>query len=182
LTDYRAFLESKFKFSHDSGFDVPLNAVNPICKPHQRDAIVWALRKGRAAIFFRFGLGKTLIQTEILRLIHEREGGRHLVIAPLGIRQEFKHDAAELLGLGRDFYTFIRRSDEVTRDGLYITNYESVRDGSSTSISSRPSLSTKRAFFAAMDRRRTRRSCSCSVRSNTASSRLRHHHLIATRS
>jgi DNA modification methylase len=128
LTDYRAFLESKFKFSHDSGFDVPLNAVNPICKPHQRDAIVWALRKGRAAIFFRFGLGKTLIQTEILRLIHEREGGRHLVIAPLGIRQEFKHDAAELLGLGRDFYTFIRRSDEVTRDGLYITNYESVRD------------------------------------------------------
>lgn len=126
--DYRRFLEGKFRFQHDSGFDVAVNAVNPICKPHQRDAIVWALRKGRAALFMRFGLGKTIQQIEILRLIFEREGGRYLVIAPLGVRQEFRHDA-ELLGLGRDYLTFIRRSEEVADDGLYITNYESVRDG-----------------------------------------------------
>jgi hypothetical protein len=123
--DYREFLESKIRFTHGSGFDVEPEAIHPICKPHQRDGIRWALKKGRAAIFFRFGLGKSIIQLEILRLIGEREGGRHLIIAPLGVRQEFKHDAA-MLGVS---IAFVRRTDEVTDDGLYITNYESVRDG-----------------------------------------------------
>lgn len=128
LTQYQAFLQAKVRFTHSSGFDVPASAVNPICKPHQVDIIRWAVRKGHAGIFAAFGLGKTIIETEVLRLIHAREGGRHLVIAPLGVRQEFRHDT-ELLGLGRDHYRFVRRTEDVEGDGLYLTNYESVRDG-----------------------------------------------------
>jgi hypothetical protein len=48
-----------------------------------------------------------------------------LIIAPLGVRQEFRRDA-KMLGLQ---ITFVRRTEEVTGDGLFITNYESVRDG-----------------------------------------------------
>ena len=41
------------------------------------------------------------------------------------MRQEFRVDAAKL---GMEI-TFVRRDDELAGDGLYITNYESVRDG-----------------------------------------------------
>src|SRR4051794_38232206 len=76
----------------------------------------------------------TVQKIEIVRLITEREGGRHLLFAPLVVRQEFMHDAV-LLGLGADFLTFVRRTEDVlnpirvSESGVYITNYESVRDG-----------------------------------------------------
>lgn len=128
---YRAFLESKFRFSHAEGFDVAETELSAILKPHQRDAVRWACKKGRAALFLSFGLGKGPIQTEILRLIHQREGGRHLIICPLGVRQEF-YAASELLGIGRNFFRFVRTSDDVLdadSQSHFITNYESVRDG-----------------------------------------------------
>lgn len=123
--NYIDFLQSKFRFSVAHGFVIDPDAVNPLLKPHQRDIVCWAIEKGRAAIFAAFGLGKTFMQIEILRLIAEHEGGRHLIIAPLGVRQEFRQDA-ERLGVA---FTFVRRSEEVVEPGLYLTNYESVRDG-----------------------------------------------------
>lgn len=127
IIDYRTFLESKFKFSKSWGFDVPESDVNSLMKPHQRDVIRWAVKKGRAAIFMAFGLGKGMTQQETLRLVlqHDAQEGRGLIIAPLGVRQEFMRDARKL---GHTL-TFIRRDDDVQGPGLYITNYESVRDG-----------------------------------------------------
>ena len=122
---YQQFLESKIRLDHQMGFIVEDSAINSLLKPHQRDIVRWALHGGRRAIFAAFGLGKTFMQLEILRLIGERVGGRQLIIAPLGVRQEFKIDA-EKLGIK---ITFLRRSSEIGGDGLYITNYESVRDG-----------------------------------------------------
>ena len=76
--------------------------------------------------FRGFGLGKTLQQLEIERLIlAEHGGGRGLIVCPLGVRQEFARDAA-VLGMET---TFIRTAAEASRDGIYLTNYESVRDG-----------------------------------------------------
>jgi SAM-dependent methyltransferase len=114
--------------------------------------VQWALRGGRRAIFAAFGLGKTIIQLEILRLLLSRLGtGKALIIAPLGVRGEFFKDVqflntgihpavtdaarAELAAWQDDdprrrlTLRFIRTTDELTADGLYITNYESVRDG-----------------------------------------------------
>lgn len=130
MTDYLTFLQSKFKFSKSYGFDlrpgdIPDTFRGQPVKDHQKAIIRWAVAKGRAAIFARFGLGKTLMQTVILRAIHNREGGRQLVIAPLGVRQEFIRDGLEL-GV---IFNFVRSSAEVTGDGIYLTNYESVRDG-----------------------------------------------------
>jgi DNA modification methylase len=122
---YDEFLAGKFKFTVAYGFDISAGEIHPMLKPHQVDLVRWAVQRGRAAIFAAFGLGKSFMQIEILRAIHRREGGWHLIIAPLGVRQEFFRDAAKL-GVG---LKFVRRTSELELPGLYITNYESVRDG-----------------------------------------------------
>jgi len=128
---YQEFIEDKMKLDSRMGFKVIDSDIKPLLppytwKPHQKDIVRWAVRGGRRAIFAAFGLGKTPIQLEIMRLIGEREGGLQLIIAPLGVRQEFKRDAREMLGIE---IKFIRRTEELSGPGLYITNYESVRDG-----------------------------------------------------
>jgi DNA modification methylase len=122
---YLAFLKSKFRFGKEAGFAVDRGAINPILRPHQIDMVEWGVRLGRAAYFASFGLGKSFIQLETLRLILLRAGGRGLIVVPLGVRHEFRLDA-EKLGIP---VTFVRRSDEVGGSGIYLTNYESLRDG-----------------------------------------------------
>jgi len=122
---YREFLAAKVPASSECGFDVPESEVHPLLKPHQRDVVRWAVKRGRAAIFEAFGLGKTLQQLEIARLILARTGGRFLIVAPLGVRQEFRRDAA-LIGLS---IKFVRRIEECEPTGIYLTNYETIRDG-----------------------------------------------------
>jgi DNA modification methylase len=126
--DYQEFLRRKVSAAVSFGFDVAVDEVNPLLKPHQRDIVRWAVHKGRAAIFAAFGLGKTFMQLEVGRLIQKKAGGRFLIVAPLGVRQEFMRDAA-LLGIK---LRFIRRGDEISpveSTGIYLTNYESIRDG-----------------------------------------------------
>ena len=122
---YEEFLRNKAAFVTYYGFDVDDHEVNPLAFPHQRDIIRWAVKGGRRAIFAAFGLGKSIIQLEILRLILAREGGRALIVAPLGVRGEFIRDGRKL---GVDV-RFIRRTEEMEGDGVYVTNFESVRDG-----------------------------------------------------
>lgn len=124
MQPYMDFLEGKRAIAPSSGFD-PGDSVSDVLFPFQRDIVRWAVSGGRRAIFAAFGLGKSLMQLEICRLVMEREGGRALIVCPLGVRQEFKRDAA-LLGMEP---VFIRSDAEVAGDGLYLTNYESVRDG-----------------------------------------------------
>lgn len=121
---YEEFLETKVERAESSGFEVFDEDISPALLPHQRAIVRWAMRGGRRAIFAAFGLGKSIMQLELLRLVAEREGGRQLIVCPLGVKQEFMRDA-NLIGVHP---VFIRKSEEVTGDGLYITNYESVRD------------------------------------------------------
>ena len=134
--NYREFLENKVTFDSGCGFAVAASEVNPLCKPHQREIVRWAVKGGRRAIFAAFGLGKSFMQLETVRLMRKKAGGgRALIVCPLGVRQEFKRDA-EKLGLTT---RFIRSLDEVDARGqeyvagesepIYLTNYETVRDG-----------------------------------------------------
>ena len=68
---YQEFLESKVDIAEQTGIEVDPGEVNPALKPHQRDAVLWALRGGRRALFESFGLGKTVQQLEWARLIVE---------------------------------------------------------------------------------------------------------------
>lgn len=122
---YCAFLEAKVCTAQPLGFEVAPAAIHPILKPHQRDIVRWMVAGGRRACFAAFGLGKSIIQLEAVRLTRERSGGRGLIICPLGVRQEFARDAA-MLGTP---VRFIRRIEEADAEGIYLTNYETVRDG-----------------------------------------------------
>jgi hypothetical protein len=125
VSDYNDFLREKVNFDSSDGFEVELEEINPILKDHQRAIVKWAVHGGRRAIFANFGLGKSVMQLEILRLVMTRTAGSGLIVVPLGVRQEFTRDAA-MLGMTA---TFIRTPAEMTGPGLYMTNYESVRDG-----------------------------------------------------
>ena len=127
--DYREFLESKIEIAHKSGFEINESEINSALKPHQRDAVKWAVEGGCRAIFASFGLGKSSIQLEWCRIITEHEGGQALIIMPLGVKQEFQRDAVRLLGMSKPPYVTCMDEIRRTPDRIMITNYERVRDG-----------------------------------------------------
>lgn len=120
---YEAFIQAKRVEAPSMGFEP--RPIFEVLFPFQRDIVRWACRRGRAAIFASFGLGKSLCQLEIARQVCTVTGGRFLICAPLGVRQEFQRDAS-LLGVG---ITFVRRLEECSETGIYLTNYETIRDG-----------------------------------------------------
>lgn len=127
--NYKEFLESKIELAVDSGFAVDKNRINKALKPHQRDAVAWALKGGRRALFESFGLGKTAQEIEFCHLVAEHTGGRALIVLPLGVKQEFTRDAVELLGYEKPEYCRTMEEVEASTSQIVLTNYERVRDG-----------------------------------------------------
>lgn len=127
--NYKEFLESKIELATESGFIVDPADINPALKPHQRDAVWWALKGGRRALFESFGLGKTIQEIEFCYQAVKHCGGRALIVLPLGVKQEFTRDAVEILGYDQPEYC--RTMEEVgkCRSRIVLTNYERVRDG-----------------------------------------------------
>lgn len=126
---YLEFLKSKIQLAPESGFDLPESELSPALKPHQRAAVIWALRGGRRALFESFGLGKTVQQLEWCRQVVRHEGGRALIVLPLGVRQEFRRDAVELLGIDPPEYIRTMAEADAAQGRILLTNYERVRDG-----------------------------------------------------
>lgn len=130
MQQYIEFLKSKIEIAPETGFTVSLDKINPALKPHQRDAVAWALKGGRRALFESFGLGKTVQQLEFARLVSDYTGEKSLIVCPLGVKQEFTEDALRLLGWDK-VPTYARTMAEA-RDAdsqIILTNYERVRDG-----------------------------------------------------
>lgn len=125
---YLDFLKTKVEVAPISGFSIDPSELSEALKPHQRDAVIWALNGGRRALFESFGLGKTLQELEYCRLVLKHQGGKALIVLPLGVRQEFKRDAVNLLHIEEPEYITV--PEQATEDGkIYMTNYERVRDG-----------------------------------------------------
>jgi hypothetical protein len=119
VSDYREFLARKAALTLPAGMErVP--ALLPALKDHQRIGVEAALRRGRAALFYDTGLGKTLMQLEWARCVHEHTGGPVLIMAPLAVAgqtvkegQRFGIDVTRLRGLG-----------DVVGPGVNIINYD----------------------------------------------------------
>lgn len=126
MTDYDDFLRAKVTMPADAGFPCEPHEVNPLLKTHQIAMVCWAVQGGRRAIFAAFGLGKSVMQLEIVRIIRAKAGGMALIVIPLGVRQEFIRDAA-MLGIKVKFIRRIEECDDP--EGIYLTNYETIRDG-----------------------------------------------------
>jgi hypothetical protein len=147
IENYNRFLAAKFRASESFGFEIEESDVNPLLKPHQRDIVRWAVHGGKRAIFAAFGLGKSGMQIEAMRLLYSRKPAPYLIVCPLGVRQEFKRDGmfetdefrARAVELGLNFaevqhkygiqFRFIQSDAEIDGPGFYLTNYESIREG-----------------------------------------------------
>lgn len=127
--NYKEFLESKIELATESGFIVDPADINPALKPHQRDAVRWALKGGRRALFESFGLGKTIQEIEFCYQAVKHCGGKALIVLPLGVKQEFTRDAVEILGYDQPEYCRTMEEVEKCRSRIVLTNYERVRDG-----------------------------------------------------
>lgn len=142
--NYQRFLEAKMPAAPLAGLPCTLDEVpahlldgRPV-KDHQRHIVRWAVEGGRRAIFAAFGLGKSIMQLLILQIILKKleaaEGFMPdaLIVAPLGVRMEFMKDAA-LLGID---VRFVKSDAEIEASGdaggIFLTNYESVREGKIT--------------------------------------------------
>ena len=127
---YQDFLESKMVIAPETGFDIGPDDVNKALLPHQRDAVIWAVKGGKRALFESFGLGKSGQQLEFCRIVVDHEGGQALIVLPLGVKQEFVRDARELLKWEYE-PPYVRNMEEIRahKEPVLLTNYERVRDG-----------------------------------------------------
>ena len=123
-------MHSKIEIAPESGFDISADELNQALKPHQKDAVTWAIKGGCRALFESFGLGKTAQELEYCHQVAKHEGGQALIVLPLGVKQEFSRDAVKLLGYEKPVY--VRTMKEVRAAAgreILLTNYERVRDG-----------------------------------------------------
>lgn len=123
--NYLEFLKTKIEIAPESGFKLKPEKINKALKPHQRDAVLWALKGGRRALFESFGLGKTVQELEFCKQAAEQEGGKALIVLPLGVKQEFTKDSVNTLHYPKPEYC--RTMDEVkafTGQASKIYDYE----------------------------------------------------------
>lgn len=127
--EYLDFLKTKIELATESGFEVDRSKLNSALKPHQKDGVAWALKGGRRALFESFGLGKTIQEIEFCKQAIDHAGGKALIVLPLGVKQEFTHDAVKLLGYEKPEYCRTMEEVKTAKSQIVLTNYERVRDG-----------------------------------------------------
>lgn len=125
---YRWIGATKIDIHNTDGFEVDPASLHPSLFPHQRDTVTWMLARGCALNASSFGLGKTRIACEVLRQIHERTGGRCLIVAPLGVRHQFTVKDGPAMGMD---IRYVRTDEEAAAADtpFLITNYERVVSG-----------------------------------------------------
>jgi len=128
MDSYTEFLTRKITISERAGMDVDVEETHPSLFPHQKATVQWALRRGRALIAQNFGLGKTRVQCDIARLLHQRNGSKFLVVCPLGVKHQFAEVDGPAMGMDWQYVTSDAEIDGAETPYL-ITNYERVRDG-----------------------------------------------------
>lgn len=112
---YSEFLRSK-------DWTVPKTGLESIPELHdalfdfQRDAITWALKRGRACLFLECGLGKTLCQLEWARHVP----GDVIILAPLAVSGQTVEEGKRF-----DIETHVSR-DGTKKGKITVTNYERI--------------------------------------------------------
>lgn len=127
--DYNEFLKKKIAVAPETGFEISGSVLSDGLKPHQKASVLWALKGGRRALFESFGMGKTVCQLEWCKQVINREGGQALIVLPLGVKQEFVHDAKNILQMEPPEYVRTMSEIKQTDAPILMTNYERVRDG-----------------------------------------------------
>jgi DNA modification methylase len=117
LDAYEQFLASKRLVAAPAGFDA--GTIPPMLFDYQRDVVRWACKRGRAAIFSRYGTGKTPMQLAWAEQVVNHTGQDVLILAPLAVAQQTKREG-EKFGIP----VTVCRSQSDVKPGINITNYE----------------------------------------------------------
>lgn len=119
---YTDFLRKKQIRAEESGFELDPATINPAAFDYQKDIIAWACKKGKCAVLTGCGSGKTLMQLEWCRAVHEHTDKPVLIVAPLSVVRQTKGEAEKF---GICTVTICRKQEDVT-NGINITNYEMI--------------------------------------------------------
>jgi len=121
--EYSKFIESKAFVNDSKGIKVKDSDIADCLYDFQKDILQWSLRKGRSAIFADCGLGKTLLQLEWSKAIHQETGGDVLILAPLAVSMQTKIEG-EKFGIDVN----IAATQDDIAAGVNITNYEKLHN------------------------------------------------------
>lgn len=117
MMDYAEFLERKRIKVPACGFE-PGEISAPLFD-WQRDIVRWAVRRGRAAIFASYGLGKTLMSLEWASQVCRQTGGNILILAPLAVAQQTRKEGEKF-----GYQVTLCRTQADVRPGINVSNYE----------------------------------------------------------
>ena len=118
-SDYSQFLKCKERTILDTGFEP--QELNENLFDFQKDIVLWALRKGRSALFEDTGLGKTLQQLAWADAVCKHEHANVLIFAPLAVSKQTVEE-------GKKFGIEVNlcKTQEDVKNGINITNYEKL--------------------------------------------------------
>ena len=125
---YEEFLQRKTQSGSMDGF---LPTFRPKFLFDFQEALVdWAVRKGKAAIFADCGLGKTPMQLVWAENVVRKTNRPVLILTPLAVSSQTKQE-------GEKFGIECERSSggDISKPGIYITNYEKLSHFNSTDFS-----------------------------------------------
>lgn len=114
--DYSEVIAAKSRTRGFHGIPCAESDLAPGLFPHQKDLVLWSLRKGRAAVLAETGLGKTFIELEWAR--HVSALGRVLILAPLAVAEQTVREGIHF-GIGCEYL----REDNPSVP-VVVTNYE----------------------------------------------------------
>lgn len=119
---YEEFLKTKEKRAESCGFDINRDSITPYAFDYQKDIIAWACKKGKCAILTGCGSGKTLMQLEWCKAVHQQTEKPVLIIAPLSVVRQTQGEAEKF----SICHVNICRKPEDVVNGINITNYEMI--------------------------------------------------------
>lgn len=119
--EYEDFLKGKMISVCDSGFNINESDLNEKLFGFQKFIVRKALKKGKYAIFADTGLGKSFMQIEWAYQVAKKLNGKVLILAPLAVGGQTIIEAKKL-----GYQIEKLGSGSLSKDGLYITNYEQI--------------------------------------------------------
>ena len=126
--NYSQFLAKKSASIPPGGLQGPFDLPDSLF-PFQKDQVIWALKRGRAALFSSTGLGKTLCQLawaqEVVKSQNQINAPKVLILAPLAVAKQTVREGQKF-GIP---VVFVRNQDQVAQysalgHSIFISNYE----------------------------------------------------------
>ena len=118
--EYQEFLKSKRILVEPAGFKADTRGLNRKAFQWQKDVVVWALKKGRSALFEDCGLGKTLQQLMWAGEVVKHTGKPVMIFAPLAVVRQIESEANKF----GEVAVPVRSMAEIHGPEVYVTNYD----------------------------------------------------------